>query len=187
MTQPSNQCDLLVQTAGHQIGTALHQPLPSKWAQAKRAGMVAVILKVSLSLLLWTIGASAMDLRIAPVAANERHIRLNLRMDRAQIENLQRWVNAGHDRWCLDPRLVAAAALGRVSPELAEYESASLIEESVHSHSTKIVYSFHSLDGRTTYRVTLHRHLYLLRSAGSLRRIIWTPETVEIITIDRKD
>lgn len=49
------------------------------------------------------------------------------------------------------------------------------------------MYTCHSSDGRTTYRITLRRHLYLLRSAGSLQRIIWTPESAEIITRDTGD
>lgn len=108
MTQQSNQCDSTVQTAGHQVGTALHQPLPSKacflcrrdrdaltWTNVnhrnmevrmnaigeKRTGIAAVILRVSLSLLLWTIGASAMDLLIAPVTPKERYVTVNLRME----------------------------------------------------------------------------------------------------------
>jgi hypothetical protein len=44
------------------------------------------------------------------------------------------------------------------------------MEEIEHSHNTKMVCSFHSRYGRTTYRITLRRHLYLLRSAGSLHR-----------------
>jgi hypothetical protein len=61
------------------------------------------------------------------------------------------------------------------------------MEEIEHSHNTKMVCSFHSRYGRTTYRIMLRRHLYLLRSAGSLHRMIWTPETAEIITIDRRN
>lgn len=102
--------------------------------------------------------------------------------DRAQEEALQRWVNAGHDAWCRDPQLVATAALRRVSSQFSEYELASLPLELERSEKTRAVYTFHSLDGRTTYRITLRRHLYLLPSAGSVRRIIWIPESAEIIT-----
>jgi hypothetical protein len=153
----------------------------------KRAGIADVVMRVSFSLLLWTVGASAMNVRVAPVAPKEHHVTLNLRTERAQIENLQRWVNAGHDPLCLDPQLVAAATLRRVAPQLAEYEAAALTEEVEHADNTKTVHTFYSLDGHTVYRITLRRHLYLLRSAGSLRRIIWTPETAEIITAERRD
>lgn len=153
----------------------------------KPTDIATLILRVSLSLLLWTIGASAMDLRIEPVPVKEHRVVIDLRADRAQIENLQRWVNAGHDRWCLDSQLVAAATLRRTSRESADYEAASPTPEVEHKENTKTVYTFHTLDGRATYRITLRRHLYLLRSAGSLRRIIWTPETAEIITTDARD
>jgi hypothetical protein len=214
MTQQTNQRDLPVRIAGHQIGTALYQPLPSSvsilsgwykpgttWIRPKnenkeermnaitekRANIASVILRVSLGLLLWTIGASAMDLRIEPVPAKEHRVVIDLRADRAQIENLQRWVNAGHDPWCLDSQLVAAATLRRVSREPAGYEPASLTPEVERTENTKMIYTFHALGGRTRYRITLRRHLYLLRSAGSLRRIIWTPETAEITTTDARD
>lgn len=125
---------------------------------------IAALLPVSLSLFLWTMGASAMDLRIAP-APKEHRVSWNLGMERAQIEHLQRWVNTGHDSWRLDPPLVAAAALQRISPEFDGYEPASLSAEVEQSQNTKMVYTFHSMDGRTTYRITLLGHRYLLRSA----------------------
>jgi hypothetical protein len=149
--------------------------------------IVQVIFRLTLSLVLWTFGVSAMDLRIAQIQPKEHRLVMNFPVDRAKAENLQRWVNAGHDSWCRDPQLVAAEALRRVSADLAELESASLQLELEQNQKTKAVYTLHSLDGRTTYRITLRRHLYLLRSAGSVRRIIWTPESAEIITQDTRD
>jgi len=145
------------------------------------------ILRITCSLLLWTLGVSAMDLRLRQILPKEHRMVLDFPIDRAKVENLQRWVNDGHDPWCRDPQLVAAATLRRVSSGLAEFGSASLSLELEHSAKTSAVYMFHSLDGRTTYRVTLGRHLYLLPTAGSLRRIIWIPETVEIVTRDTQD
>ena len=40
--------------------------------------------------------------------------------NRANAENLQRWVNAGHDTWCRDPKLVAAHTLEQFAPGLAD-------------------------------------------------------------------
>jgi hypothetical protein len=146
-----------------------------------------MMLRIACSLLLWSVGASAMDLRITPLAAKEHRVVVTFPVDRAQAEELQRWVTAGHDPWCRDSQLVAISALRRVSGESEGYESASLNAELELSQKTKAVYTFHSLDGRTTYCVTLRRHLYLLPAAGSLHRIIWMPETVEIITRAAQD
>lgn len=143
--------------------------------------------RVVLSLLLWTLGAAAMDLRLTQIQPKVRRVDIHFPIDRAHVEELQRWVNAGHDPWCLDPQLVAASALRRISPDSEQYESASLSLELVRSSKTEASYTIHSLDGRTTYRVTLRRHLYLLPSAGSLHRIVWIPETAEISTADTRD
>ena len=40
-------------------------------------------------------------------------------VDRAEIENLQRWVAAGHEDWCKDAQLVAAEELKRIAEEFA--------------------------------------------------------------------
>lgn len=143
-----------------------------------------IIPRLILSLLLWTLGASAMDLRFTQIQPKVHHVVIHFPIDRVHVEELQRWVNAGHDPWCLDPQLVAVSALRRISPDLEEYESASLSLELVRSNATEASYTFHSLDGRTACRVTLRRCLYLLPSAGSLHRIVWIPETAEISTTD---
>jgi hypothetical protein len=146
-----------------------------------------VLPRVILSLLLWTLGASAMDLHLRPIQPKVHRVVVHFPVDRVQVEELQRWVNAGHDPWCLDPQLVATSALRRISPDIAEYESASLSLELVRSNKTEASYTFHSLDGRTAYRVTLRRHLYLLPRTGSIQRIIWIPESAEIGTTDARD
>jgi len=103
---------------------------------------------------------------------------------RAEAENLQRWVNAGHETWCRNAELVAAATLKRVAPETDGYEFAavSIPVESRQPSATKAVYSFHSLDGRTSYRITLRRYPWLLSSAHSTREMIWIPVESEKIT-----
>lgn len=151
------------------------------------AAIIPVIFRITLSLLLWTLGASAMDLRIAPVPPKDHRVVLTFPVDRAKAEALQRWVNAGHDSWCRDPQAVAAATLRRVSPDLAEFEPIALPLELESSQKTKVVYTFHSLDGRSTYRITLLRYRFLLSTSGSLRQTIWTPESVEIITRDTRE
>jgi hypothetical protein len=149
--------------------------------------IIPVIFRVTLSLLLWTLGACAMDLRVAPVAPKDHRIVLTFPVDRAKVEALQHWVNVGHDSWCRNPQAVAAATLRRVSPDLAEFEPTALSLELESSQKTKAVYSFHSIDGHSTYRVTLRRYRFLLSTSGSLRQTIWTPESVEIITRDTRE
>jgi len=105
-------------------------------------------------------------------------------VNRANAENLQRWVNAGHDTWCRDPKLVAAHTLEQFAPGLADstYELAS--QSVVHklSHGRTAIYTYHSLDGQTTYRVTLRRPPWLLAAAGSVHEMVWIPQRVELLT-----
>jgi hypothetical protein len=162
-------------------------PVPRKSERNAISTVVPVLWRVTFSLLLWTLGVSAMDLRPSQIPPNQHRIVHDFPVDRAKVEELQRWVNGGHDPWCRDAHLVAAATLRRVSPELAEFQSASLTLELEHRAKTRAVYSFHSPDGRTTYRITLRRCLFLLPSAGSLARIIWIPESAEILTRDSRD
>ena len=143
--------------------------------------------RVTLSLFLWTLGASAMDLRVTQIEPKVHRVLINFPADRTHIEELQRWVNAGHDSWCLDPQLVAASALRRISPDFAESETASLPLELSRANKTEASYTFHSLDGHTTYTITVHRHLYLLPAAGSLHRVIWIPASAEISKTDTRD
>jgi hypothetical protein len=148
---------------------------------------IAVVGRVTLSLFLWTLGASAMDLRVTQIEPKVHRVLINFPADRTHIEELQRWVNAGHDSWCLDPQLVAASALRRISPDFAESETASLPLELSRANKTEASYTFHSLDGHTTYTITVHRHLYLLPAAGSLHRVIWIPASAEISKTDTHD
>ena len=149
--------------------------------------IIPVILRITLSLFLWTLGASAMDLRVTPAQAKQQRTVFNFPVDRAKAENLQRWVQAGHDTWCRDPHLVADATLRRISPDLAGYESASLPLARETRQKTRTVYVFHSLDGHSTYRITLRRYRFLLPAAGAMRQIIWIPERAEIVTRDSRD
>jgi hypothetical protein len=143
--------------------------------------ILPVILRVTFSLILWTLGAAPM--RIVAAEAKEHRVVYTFALDRAQIEDLQRWVNAGHDSWCRDPQLVASASMHRVLPE-SDMELASFPLELEHTRKTTTIYTFHSLDGRATYRITLRRHRWLLPIAGSQHKMIWVPERLEIITRD---
>ena len=137
----------------------------AKHAAGEVRKMLPVILRVAFSLILWTLGGAAMRLGAEP--AKEHRIVYTFAVDRGQTENLQRWVNAGHDGWCRDAELVAVASMRRISEEFEEVQPASLPLE---------------LDGLKTYRITLRRYEWLLPAAGSLHRMIWVPEKVEIVT-----
>ncbi len=130
----------------------------------------------------FVLGASAADLRVAQIEPKDHALVLRFPIDHAKAEDLQRWVNAGHDPWCRDPQLVAASALSRISSQFSEFEPASLELES--NEKSKAVYTFHSLGGHTTYRITLRRYHFLLATAGSLQQVIWIPETAEVIYRD---
>jgi hypothetical protein len=144
--------------------------------------VLPVIVRVTLSLILWTLGAASMDLTAAQTSGHR--VVKTFPADRAKLESLQRWVNAGHDTWCRDPRMVATETLRRVSPEFTAYEPASISLELERSHKTTAVYTLHSIDGRTTCRIVLRRHHWLVPVAGSLPQSIWVPERAEIITRD---
>jgi hypothetical protein len=144
--------------------------------------IVPVMLRITFSLLLWTLGFASMNLVEAQVKP-QRVVR-DYPVDRAKLEHLQRWVNEGHDTWCRDPKLVAYAALNRVVPGFAdsEFELASLPTQRITAHGTKSIYTFASLDGGTTYQVTLRRYRWLLHIAGTPDHIVWAPVRIETIT-----
>jgi hypothetical protein len=140
--------------------------------------ILPVILRITLSLILWTLGASMTLLAAEP---KEYRVVYNFPVDRTKIESLQRWVNSGHDDWCRDPQLVAVASLQRILPESGNFELTSAPVEAEPRGKTTAVYTIHSLDGSTTYRVTLRRCRWLLPLARSTHNVIWVPVQAEII------
>jgi hypothetical protein len=147
--------------------------------------MVTKISRITFSLLLWTLGAASMDF-VSAQTSDHRSVQ-NLAVDRMKVEDLQRWVNAGHDLWCRDPRLVATEALRRVSSQFSEIEPASLPMEVERSYKTTAIYTFHSVDGRATYRITMRRYRWLLPVAGSYQHMIWVPERIEVLMANTLD
>ena len=127
---------------------------------------------------LLTIGAST-----AMAAVGERRIEVKPEVDRHKIENLQRWVSAGHEEWCKDARLVAMDELRRVLPafagNLADMEALPLDAES--SSENRAVFVWTSPDGKASYRVTVERFGWLLPIAGETDAIVWVPTHAEII------
>ena len=149
--------------------------------------ILPVILRITFSLFLWTIGFASMNL--ADAQTRPQRVIKEYPVDRARLEHLQRWVNEGHDTWCRDPKLVASAVLNRVAPDVvnSEFELASLPTEQRKARGTKSIYTFSSLDGRTIYQVTLRRYHWLLPTAGAMERMVWTPVRIETITRPETD
>jgi hypothetical protein len=110
---------------------------------------------------------------------NERAI------DRAEVENLQRWVSAGHADWCKDARLVAAEELKRVA---AEYSDQGLeldaVEDQDLSGGNRATFEWKTMDGRVAYRVTVERFEWLLPIAKSVESMVWVPTSTEILVQD---
>jgi hypothetical protein len=120
----------------------------------------------------------------APVSHKE--VRLP-RVDRRTIENLQRWVNGGHDAWCKDAREVASAELRRVAPEFSgeRFDLVSLPVEAETKSAKRVVFTWMAIDGIATYRVTVERYDWLKAVAGSESKIVWVPSRVEITRTER--
>lgn len=129
----------------------------------------------------------------APAAAAAREERsgeknrvVNYRgVDRAEIENLQRWVAAGHEDWCKDARLVAAEELKRIAADFTddawELRVMDLGEAADGSGDAKrVAFEWTPLDGQATYRVTLERFDWLLPIAKDANAVVWVPTVTEI-------
>jgi hypothetical protein len=147
----------------------------------ERRIILPAILRVSLRVLafvLWTTLAGS-----AFAQTGERREVRKYPVKRAAIENLQRWVDSGHDEWCRHADFVAAATLRTIAPEAeAEYQLTSASLEKERETRTRSTYTYHSLDGRVTYRITVRRYAWQRKSAGGMRNAIWVPERADIVT-----
>ena len=156
-------------------------------AAAKFRVILPVILRITFCLAMWTLGAMTMTIAEAQTREH-REVQL-IPVDRDRVENLQRWVDAGHDTWCRNPQFVAAMALRRLAPEFSNYdfELASLTSGSEKVSPSEAVYNFHSIDGHASYRITLRRFHWQKKPAGSRDERIWVPVRSEKIMRDSLD
>jgi hypothetical protein len=156
-------------------------------AAEKPRVILPVILRITFCLAMWTLGVMTMS--IAEAQTREQRVAQKIPVDRARVENLQRWVDAGHDTWCRDPQSVATMALRRTAPEFANYdfELAALTTGNEKVSLTQAVYMFHSIDGHTSYRITLRRFRWQSRAADSPNDRIWIPVRSEKITRESLD
>jgi hypothetical protein len=120
----------------------------------------------------------------AAMAAGERRVDVRPELDRHKIENLQRWVTAGHEEWCKDARLVAMDELRRVAPAFAgnSADLDALPLDTELALDNRAVFVWSSPDGKASYRVTVERFGWLLPIAGDADAIVWVPTRAEIIT-----
>lgn len=128
-------------------------------------------------------GVLAISVSAAMTSAGERRVDVRPELDRHKIENLQRWVSAGHEEWCKDARLVAADELRRVSPAFAgnEADVDALPLDAEPASENRAVFVWTSPDGKASYRVTVERFEWLLKIAGDADAIVWVPTHAEII------
>lgn len=156
-------------------------------AAARFTVILPVILRITFCLAMWTLGA--MTMTIAEAQTREERVVQKIPVYRARVENLQRWVDAGHDTWCRDPQFVAAMALRRVAPEFSNYdfELASLTTGNEKVSPTQAAFTFHSLDGHSSYRITLRRFRWQNKTASSPNKRIWIPVRSERITRESLD
>ena len=130
---------------------------------------------------------------MAPVAAaakatkseEENRVVSYRAVDRAKIENLQRWVAAGHEDWCKDAPRVAADELKRLAADFVDNATeltAVNIGESPGggNGAKKMAFEWTPLDGRATYRVTVERFEWLMPIAGDADAVVWVPTMTEM-------
>lgn len=103
-------------------------------------------------------------------------------INRAKVENLQRWVSAGHADWCKDARVVAAEELWRLAPDYSGdgFELAAPIAGQ--TGGNRVTFEWAPMDGRALYRVTVERFDWLLPIAKNTESIVWVPTSTEILT-----
>jgi hypothetical protein len=99
-------------------------------------------------------------------------------IEKAEIENLQRWVAAGHEEWCKDARLVAAEELKRITPEFGG--DAAELNADAGGDAKRMTFEWASADGRVLYRVTVERFEWLLSIAKDVDGMVWVPTVVEV-------
>jgi hypothetical protein len=126
---------------------------------------------------------------IVAVAGNSRdqeRVTNERAIDRAEVENLQRWVSAGHAEWCKDARLVAAEELKRLAAEYSGdgFELNAVVSDEDSNNGNRVTFEWATLDGRVRYHVTVVRFDWLLPIAKNVESMVWVPTSTEICTQD---
>jgi len=130
-------------------------------------------------------------LTLVPVAAGAKsgdqdRVVTEIAIDRARVENLQRWVSAGHADWCKDARVVASEELWRAAADFSgDGFEMNLADENAGTKAgagNRVTFEWAPLDGRAEYRVTVERFAWLMPIAKSADGTVWAPTSVEIRT-----
>ena len=116
----------------------------------------------------------------APISHKEKRIP---RIDRRAVENLQRWVSGGHDAWCTDAREVALVELRRIAPDFSgdRLDLVSLPASTPRKAATQTEFTWTTLDGSASYRITLQRFGWLKALAGKTSNMVWVPLRIDIV------
>jgi len=135
------------------------------------------------------VGMLAGAMTLAPLAAaggarEEDRIVKERAVNRAEVENLQRWVSSGHADWCKDARLVAAEELWRLAPEYSGdgFELNVVDAETIGDGGNRVTFAWAAMNERVLYRVTVERFDWLLPIAKDAEAIVWVPTSTEIRT-----
>lgn len=158
------------------------EELPEARSKELEDDMSMVRIKLHKILATGMVGTLAGAMAVAPVAAaatrraSERISDIRV-IDRARVENLQRWVSAGHADWCKDARLVAAEELWRLAPDFSgdEFELSVVSDDFDADGGTRRTFEWAAPDGRAVYRVTVERFEWLLPIAKNTQSMIWVP------------
>ncbi len=133
------------------------------------------------------VGMLAGAMTLAPLAAaggvrEEDRIVNERTINRAEVENLQRWVSSGHADWCKDARLVAAEELWRLAPEYSGngFELNTVGAETIANDGNRVTFEWAAMNGRVLYRVTVERFDWLLPIARDTEAIVWVPTSTGI-------
>ncbi|HSC46195.1 MAG TPA: hypothetical protein VLC94_10200 [Candidatus Acidoferrum sp.] len=122
---------------------------------------------------------------LAPIAgaansADDSPVVSYLAVDRSELQHLQRWVAAGHEDWCKDPRLVAAEQFKRMAPDFAADTMELQTNEATNDAAAALTFAWAPLDGRAIYRITVQRFDWLLPIAKNPDALIWVPTIVQV-------
>jgi hypothetical protein len=123
-------------------------------------------------------------LAVAGTVREEDRITNDRNINRTEVENLQRWVSAGHADWCKDARVVAAEELWRLAPDYSGdgFELNAVNADARVNAGNRVTFEWSPLDGRALYRVTVERFDWLLPIAKNMESIVWVPTSTEIHT-----
>jgi hypothetical protein len=149
--------------------------------QKRQRLIFALALRISLRVMMLVLCTTLAETAFAQT--RERRVVRNYPADSVAVENLQLWVDAGHDTWCRNSEFVAASVLRRITPEMeGEYELASSSLEKEKESTMRALYVYHSLDGQITYRIFVRRNPWIKVAAGTPHKAVWIPERAEIVS-----